>query len=374
MTMSLRDEKRELRRAARALREAHAGDEPASLLAAMRERPEWASARVAMLYVPFGTEPPTADLADDLRARGGTVCVPVWDAAEERYALAELPPDAALAPGPGGIPEPVGTARVDPGSVDLFVVPGLLFDRLGTRLGHGRGHLDRLLAARRPGAAVLGLALPWPISPDPLPREPHDVPMDAVLRPRRRGAPLRSALLRLAGLLAVYLVIALPFKAMNLIPGFTDVRPVQALGPLYGVFFGPLGCLACAFGNLVADAADDALRWTSIAGFASNYLGPLFVWWFWTRVSRTPFSLRSPRDLLRHSLVLAASAAIETAIVAPSVALVYPDVDIALFAKAVFGNTAIFPIVLGIPLSILLQEEFGFVPAHRPSRAAAAPT
>ena len=184
----------------------------------------------------------------------------------------------------------------------------------------------------------------------------------------------RRALLRFAGLLAVYLVVALPFKAMNLIPGFTDIRPVQALGPIYGVFFGPLGCLACACGNLVADAADDALRWTSIAGFASNYLGPLFVWWFWTRVSRTPFSLRSPRDLLRHSLVLAASAAIETAIVAPSVALVYPDVDIALFAKAVFGNTAIFPIVLGIPLSILLQEEFGFVPAHRPSRAAAAPT
>ena len=184
----------------------------------------------------------------------------------------------------------------------------------------------------------------------------------------------RRALLRFAGLLAVYLVVALPFKAMNLIPGFTDIRPVQALGPIYGVFFGPLGCLACACGNLVADAADDALRWTSIAGFASNYLGPLFVWWFWTRVSRTPFSLRSPRDLLRHSLVLAASAAIETAIVAPSVALVYPDVDIALFAKAVLGNTAIFPIVLGIPLSILLQEEFGFVPAHRPSRAAAAPT
>ena len=181
--MDSTDEKRASRRRARALREEHAGDEPASFLAAMRARPEWAAARVAMLYVPFGTEPPTADLADDLRARGGTVCVPVWDPAAARYALAELPPDAALAPGPGGIPEPVGTPRVDPASVDLFVVPGLLFDRRGTRLGHGRGHLDRLLAARRPGAAVLGLAFPWQIAAGPLPREPHDVPMDAVLSP-----------------------------------------------------------------------------------------------------------------------------------------------------------------------------------------------
>lgn len=175
--------KAELRRAARVLREVHAGDAPASFLAAMRARPEWAAARVAMLYLPFGVEPPTADLADDLRARGGTVCVPVWDADAARYALAELPADAAVAPGYGGIPEPVGTSRVDPTSVDLFVLPGLLFDRTGTRLGHGRGHLDRLLSARRPDAAVLGLAFSWQMSGTPLPREPHDVPMDAVLVP-----------------------------------------------------------------------------------------------------------------------------------------------------------------------------------------------
>lgn len=172
----------------------------------------------------------------------------------------------------------------------------------------------------------------------------------------------RRELLRFAALVAVYLVVALPFKAMNLIPGFTDVRPVMALGPVYAVFFGPAGCLACGVGNLFADVADDAIRWTSIAGFASNVLGPLLVWWFWTRVSRTPFSLRTPRDLLRHSLLLVAMSALETAIVAPAVALVYPEVDAAFLARAVFGNTAGFPIFLGIPLSILLQEEFGLVP------------
>ena len=52
----------------------------------------------------------------------------------------------------------------------------------------------------------------------------------------------------------------------------------------------------------------------------------------------------------------------------PSVALVYPEVDIRLFAVSVFCNTAAFPIFLGIPLSILMQEEFGFVPVGRDSR------
>ena len=108
-----------------------------------------------------------------------------------------------------------------------------------------------------------------------------------------------------------------------------------------------------------------ASRGTSIAGFASNVLGPLFVWWFWTRVSRTPFSLRTPRDLLRQCLLLVVMAAFETAIVVPAVELVYPEVDAVFLALAVFGNTAGFPIVLGIPLAILLQEEFGFEPAGR---------
>ena len=173
----------------------------------------------------------------------------------------------------------------------------------------------------------------------------------------------RRGILRFAGLVAVYLVVAIPFKAMNLIPGFTDIRPVQALGPIYGIFFGPLGCLASACGNLAGDAIDDALRWTSIAGFAANFLGPLLVWMYWTRISRTPFSLRTGRDLLKHCLVLVAMAALEDAIIAPAVALVYPDVDVAFFAAAVFGNTAGFPILLGIPLSILLQEEMGLEPA-----------
>lgn len=169
-------------------------------------------------------------------------------------------------------------------------------------------------------------------------------------------------LLRFLALVAVYLVVALPFKVMNLIPGFSDVRPVTALGPVYAVFYGPLGCLAVGCGNLAADAVAGTLRWTSIAGFAANFLGPLLVWFYWTRLSRTPFALRTLRDLLRHGLAVVAMALLETALIAPAVALVYPTVDAPFFALTVFANTASFPILLGIPLAILLQEELGFSP------------
>ncbi len=89
------------------------------------------------------------------------------------------------------------------------------------------------------------------------------------------------------------------------------------------------------------------------------------MWLYWTRLSRTPFALRTPLELLRHSLLLTLVSLFETAILAPSVALVYPEVDAFFFGQTVFFNNAVFPIVLGIPLSILLQEEFGFRPRSR---------
>ena len=180
---------------------------------------------------------------------------------------------------------------------------------------------------------------------------------------RRRAAA--AALVRFFALVGIYLVAAVPFRTMSLITGFTDVRPVTAIAPVYAVFFGPLGCLAVAFGNLGADAVSGSLRWTSIAGFAANFLGPMLVWVYWTRLSRTPFALRTPRELLRHGLLLTLVSLFETAILAPSVTLVYPEVDALFFGQTVFINNAAFPIVLGIPLSILLQEEFGFRPRTR---------
>ena len=181
-----------------------------------------------------------------------------------------------------------------------------------------------------------------------------------------------KAVLRFVALVAIYLVVALPFQTMELIPGFTNVRPVMALGPIYAVFFGPAGCLASAVGNLLSDALAGSLRVTSIHGCLSNFFGPLLIWLYWTRVSRTPFSVRTPRDALRHSLVIVAAAALEMVFVAKAVALVYPEIRDDMFAKAIFANMTLFPILIGIPVSALLQDEFGFVPHDRRLRAPAA--
>ena len=77
-----------------------------------------------------------------------------------------------------------------------------------------------------------------------------------------------------AALIAVYLIVAIPFKVMEVIPGFTDIRPVSMLMPVYGIFFGIPGCIAYAIGNLITDIISDSLRWSCIAGFVANFAGP----------------------------------------------------------------------------------------------------
>ena len=180
-----------------------------------------------------------------------------------------------------------------------------------------------------------------------------------------RRHPFVNHLLLTLVLLVVFLVVAIPFKVMSVIPGFTDIRPVSLLQPVYGIFFGIPGCAAFAIGNLIGDIVSDSLRWSSIAGFVANFAGPYVFYLFWSRIAKTPFSLRTGKNLLKQSLVTFVSAILQAVLITPAVVLVYPDVSGWLFASTVTLNGSVFPIMIGIPLMILMQEELGFTPHER---------
>ena len=173
------------RELARELRRLHAGDPQADFAAAVEAIPGFQTAASVAVYLSFGIEPDTGPVVARCHALGKRVGVPTWIPERREYGVCALPPGARLAHGPLGIPEPAEKAWTDIASYDLFIVPGLLFDAAGTRLGHGKGFYDRILAQRAPGSVVVALAFDWQLLEEPLPAEPHDVPMDYIATPTR---------------------------------------------------------------------------------------------------------------------------------------------------------------------------------------------
>jgi 5-formyltetrahydrofolate cyclo-ligase len=65
--------------------------------------------------------------------------------------------------------------------VDVVLVPGLAFDRFGTRLGYGAGFYDRLLPQLRPSTVLIGITHDALLLEKPLPKDDFDVPMTFVV-------------------------------------------------------------------------------------------------------------------------------------------------------------------------------------------------
>jgi 5,10-methenyltetrahydrofolate synthetase len=66
--------------------------------------------------------------------------------------------------------------------IDVFIIPGLAFDKFGTRLGYGSGYFDRYLHSNFKSFKI-GVCYDENFSVSPLPREKHDVQMDLIITP-----------------------------------------------------------------------------------------------------------------------------------------------------------------------------------------------
>jgi len=156
----------------------------AELCARVRACAAWQSARAVLLFFPVASEPDIAPLLDDAMADGKLLALPRFDAATAAYEPVQITnPARELVVGPFQVREPVvGCPAVALNRLDLALVPGLGFDARGGRLGRGKGHYDRLLAGFT--GLKIGVAFDCQIVPA-VPREPHDIALDAVVTPTR---------------------------------------------------------------------------------------------------------------------------------------------------------------------------------------------
>ena len=139
--------------------------------------------QVISLYWPVKKEFDTRFLLDELVKRGFTCCLPVASKETRVMRFIQWTHDTKMVEGAWGVPEPVGDTAVFP---DIVVTPLLMFDQKGYRLGYGGGHYDATLEALRGQKEIqyIGIGYAEQAVLLKLPREEHDIPLDAMLTPQ----------------------------------------------------------------------------------------------------------------------------------------------------------------------------------------------
>ncbi|MBM3176384.1 MAG: 5-formyltetrahydrofolate cyclo-ligase [Bacteroidetes bacterium] len=87
-----------------------------------------------------------------------------------------------LRKGAFGIQEPAQGIPVESEQIDLVLVPVLIGDLYGNRLGYGKGFYDRFLAECRKDCLKIGVSL-LDTESEMLPAEPHDVRLNYLITP-----------------------------------------------------------------------------------------------------------------------------------------------------------------------------------------------
>jgi 5-formyltetrahydrofolate cyclo-ligase len=143
--------------------------------------PHLITARVIAAYHPLRDEISPAGIIAGL-GPGQRYGLPWFEHRDALFLWREGP---ANEPSPWGVAQP--SAEAEALAPDVVLVPIVLADRHGVRIGHGKGHYDRALAHLKASHSrpVITIGLCWPdqLVDGPLPADSWDMRLDAVATP-----------------------------------------------------------------------------------------------------------------------------------------------------------------------------------------------
>ncbi|MFH1100913.1 MAG: 5-formyltetrahydrofolate cyclo-ligase [Methanobacteriota archaeon] len=146
---------------------------------------EFVHAKTVLFYVSYDNEVATHDLIKACFSLGKQVVVPCTDIEKRILVLSELRCWEDLDVGAYHIlePKPVCRQPISYEVIDLVLVPGVVFDAHGQRIGHGKAYYDRLLQ-KMVGSKKIGLAFEFQLV-EKVPAKKHDVRVEKIVTEQR---------------------------------------------------------------------------------------------------------------------------------------------------------------------------------------------
>jgi 5-formyltetrahydrofolate cyclo-ligase len=144
-------------------------------------QPLFERSRIVGAYCPLPGEISPIPAMELARSREITTAFPAFANHQDPFRFLAGEPTEE---GPWSIfPPPQDSSHVYP---DLVLLPLVAIDRLGTRLGQGKGHYDRVVDdLRSRGALLIGLGWDVQMLDSTIPADPWDVPLDGFASPSR---------------------------------------------------------------------------------------------------------------------------------------------------------------------------------------------
>ena len=146
----------------------------------IKNMPQYTAANVIAGYYPIRSEVDVKNVLLDVLDRGKTlvlpICMPNGDIEFRKIITMEN-----LTQGTFGIMEPSDSSEaISFQTIDFMLVPGLVFDLLGYRIGYGKGYYDKALIKVRSDCMTCGIAFSQQLIQS-IKIERYDVPVKKVI-------------------------------------------------------------------------------------------------------------------------------------------------------------------------------------------------
>ncbi|MFO7872548.1 MAG: 5-formyltetrahydrofolate cyclo-ligase [Candidatus Undinarchaeales archaeon] len=147
------------------------------------EMHEFKEAETVLFYSSIKSEVETEEMIKGALKLNKKIALPITNSLFRTLKAFELKDYSELEPGTFGVPEPKQKNELVKKDIDLVLVPGVVFDLNGHRIGYGEGYYDNFLSKMK-DTPKFGLSFEVQIVEE-IPAEPHDVKLNKIITEKR---------------------------------------------------------------------------------------------------------------------------------------------------------------------------------------------
>ena len=161
------------------------GEKSRTICEALLREPSIIEGKTIALTISVFPEVDTRGIISQLWAMDKRVVVPKCDHKTKQMLFYIITSFDELVPAPMGLFEPnhLITTAVDYKQIDVCIVPGIVFDQRGYRIGYGGGYYDRYLPHFK--GEKISIAFDEQLV-DEVPYESHDIPINLLITNKHR--------------------------------------------------------------------------------------------------------------------------------------------------------------------------------------------